>query len=117
LNYGSSHDWTWGDNWLGRIPLFVPTVKAAAGVRLSLGSQIVVAGVYLSNYFEPKRESSGRILLYLASKALSGQGFIIDSAIGLWRIMMRKRFGTPRGLLEVYFSTLHPFSVYGPGEF
>jgi hypothetical protein len=24
LNYAAKHDWTWGDNWLGRIPLFVP---------------------------------------------------------------------------------------------
>ena len=116
--HGYASDWTWGENWLGRIPLFSPVVRAAAGDKLSLLSRLRVAGCYLQNCFEPKGETSGICLLYLASHVLEGQGLAVAAAIELWRKILRRRYpGGKREVYGIYFGASHPFAHYSPTDF
>jgi hypothetical protein len=118
LDYASKHDWSWGDKWLGRIPLLQPTVLAGAGVKLSLFSQAKAGACFIQNTFEPVGETSGACLLFLASQVLEGRGAIVDLAIHFWRWRMQRKY--PRGIAEVYatyFGPQHPYALFAPTNF
>lgn len=134
--FGEKNGWTWGGKFLGRFPIFIPTVKASAGYKLTLLDKVLVCGTYLANCFEGHEHTSGKLSLWLASKALFGHSLLIDSTIRLWRFVQSKRY--KRGLkevMEIYFPPKkaispripmsewsndlvpHPFSVYAPENF
>lgn len=129
LAYGEVNDWEWGGKWLGRFPIFIPTVRAGAGKPLSLLHKLLAASCYLVNSFEGYEHTSGKISLWLASKALYGEpmkGF--NWVIKLWRYAQLKRYkGGLREVMGSYFppkrdSVLlrdipHPFSIYAPETF
>lgn len=137
LAYGEANHWEWGGKWLGRFPIFIPTVRAGAGKPLSLLHKLMASAAYVANMFESYEHTSGKISLWLASKALYGEpmkGF--NWVIKLWRKVQLRRY--KRGLAEVmgiYFPdkttsyqvhlggtitevvARHPFSVYAPETF
>lgn len=121
LAYGESTGWMFRptrEGWLGRIIDFPPTVRAAAGKPLSIFSQIAFALGTIANLFEPRHETSGKILLWLKHKVLFGRYTLIDGAIKLWRFRMSKVY--PGGFQEVvtiYYGAEHPFAKYAPKAF
>lgn len=118
-DYAIKHDWMWPPGkYLGRFQLFVPTVKYCAGVKLSMVSQLQLAGAFIWNSFEKKEETSGKCLHYMVSLAMSGSpSWIIQTALSIWRLRMTKLYGGPRGLYSIYFGSEHPFSIYSPEVF
>lgn len=136
-SYGSNNGWTWGGKWLGRFPIFKPTVKASAGLKLSFLDKFLAAGTFIANCFEKKEETSGKLLLWLASRALYGRSFLIDLSINIWRRSMAKKYPNAglREAMGIYFppkpshapcapgtdcctvKVLHPFSFYAPESF
>jgi hypothetical protein len=117
LAFAEAHDWEWAGNWLGRIPDFPPTIRAAAGARLGIASQIRAAIGFSWNIFEAKGETSGKCLLFLKSLALFGQGKIIDLAIAVWRLRMHRTYGSMKAVYAIYFGADHPFALFGPEDF
>lgn len=118
LFFGTFKDWTWGTKWLGRLPLFVATVQAAAGVKLGLWSQIKAASCFIQNLWEPQGETSGICLLYLAQRPLFGQGMLLNAVILLWRAVLLRRY--PGGIQEVYgiyFKPEHAFTKLAKADF
>lgn len=115
LTYGTMNDWTWSGNWLGRIPAFEPTVKAAVGIPLSIGSEIQMAGVFLANCFEKKSETSGKCLLFLAWLVhRKNAGPILTLAMVIWRARIELTYGGMGGVYAIYFGMTHPFTLYPP---
>lgn len=123
MAFGVSHGWTWDGKWLGRFPIFIPTVKASAGLSLSWLDKIFAAGTFLANCLEGKEQTSGKLSLWLASKALFGKSRLIDLSIRLWRSRMAKKYPNAglREVMGIYFppkqTVLHPFSFYAPESF
>lgn len=123
MAFGSYNNWRWGGKWLGRFPIFIPTVKASAGLTLSWLDTILAAGTFLFNCFEGKEHTSGKLSLWLASKALFGKSRIIDLSISIWRKVMANKYPNAglREVMGVYFppkqGILHPFSFYSPTSF
>lgn len=125
LDYAYGNDWTWNSaegtadkaKWLGRIPLFVPTVLAAAGTKLSLFNQIRAAVCFVQNTFEKREETSGMCLLFLAQHAFKDQGIILDIATRFWRWRSNKKY--PNGMKDVYgiYFKDHPFTNNAPVTF
>lgn len=116
--HGEDNLWIWNRNFLGRIIDFIPTIKTCAGVKLSMFEQLMFIVGTLGNLFEPKQETSGKILLWLKHKALWGKYRSIDTAITIWRWWMKKRY--PNGMQDVmaiYYGAQHPFSRYASKEF
>lgn len=125
--HGEATDWMFGTQWLGRLPIFIPTVRASAGLPLNYFNQAKASVAFIWNCFEKREETSGKILLWLASKALYGKYRMITAAIDIWRYSMRKKY--PGGMNEVmgiYFQPKlgkipgmvpHPFSVYVGSDF
>lgn len=105
------NNWTLPNgDWLGRIPIFVPAVRAAAGGRLGWIDQIRAAGTYLVNCFEKREETSGKQLLWLSSRVLE-RHWLPRIAITLWRSRMMALY--PNGLKDLfaiyYRDPEHPF--------
>lgn len=123
MAYGVSHGWTWGSKWLGRFPIFKPTVKASAGLGLSVLDALLASAAYVANMFEKPEETSGKLSLWLASRALYGKNPLLDTIIRLWRKSMAKKYPNAglRELMGIYFppkkGVLHPFSFYAPESF
>ncbi len=121
--FGTKNGWTWGGKWLGRFPIFKPTVKASAGIPLSILDSILIAGTFLANCLEKKEETSGKNLCYLASKALYGHSRLIDLSIRIWRRVMANKYPNAglREVMGIYFpakqGVLHPLSFYAPESF
>jgi hypothetical protein len=124
LVYAERNNWIWqspsGEHkWLGRVPLLVPVVKAAAGRRLGFVDRVRAAGCFIQNLFEPHGETSGRCMLVQAKTELRDHGWILDLAISLWEGRMRKLY--PGGLAELYSIYFqdpeHPFRTFAPKEF
>lgn len=116
--FGVFSDWKWQSDWLGRMPLFVCTLKGAAGVKLSLFSQVKAAACFISNLFEKKGETSGICLLYLAQRVLIDHGVLLNATIAFWRLILQRRY--PRGIKEVYeiyFGPTHAFSLLAKEDF
>jgi hypothetical protein len=100
------------------MPYFKATIKACARQKLTLWDEIMFSAALISNFWEAKNETSGRCLLYLASKAVYGNGWIATFSIGLWRTFMQKLY--PHGLQEVYgiyFGEGHPLAHYARKDF
>ena len=123
LAYGEANHWTWGGKYLGRFPIFIPTVKASAGVKLTLTERLAASLAFIANMFEGYPHTSGKLLLWLASRALYGKYFTLDRVINLWRFVQGRRYKTAglREVMGIYFKPRngvpHPFSVYAPKEF
>jgi hypothetical protein len=116
----SEKDWALpGGNWIGRIPLLAPTVRACAGLKLGVFHRIMAVGAYLGNLFEAREESSGKQLLWLASRSLHAQGGIVARVIDLWRWrMMRVYPGGLRELMAIYYTNPeHPFRAAARADF
>lgn len=111
-DYGVDTDFTWDNDYLGRIIDFEPFVRAAAGMPLGPWNQLKAALGFLANCFEPKAETSGKILLWLKYEVFRGRWEFIDLAIAIWKWRMRKLYG-PQPLKEIfliYFGPAHPFA-------
>ncbi len=108
-----------GGNWIGRIPLLTPTVRSAAGLTLGAWDRARVCVAYLSNFFEAREESSGKQLLWLASRSLHAQGGLLARVIDLWRWrMMRVYPGGLRELMAIYYThPEHPFRAAARADF
>jgi hypothetical protein len=127
LAYGEANKWTWGGKWLGRFPLFIPTVRAGAGKPLSILHRLMVSAAYIANMFEGYEKTSGKLSLWLAARALSGdpiRGF--NWVIKLWARVQGMRYHDGLAeVMDIYFPAKqhngeyipHPFSVYSPKEF
>lgn len=116
--HGETHEWKWGNEYLGRIPLFTSTVYAASGIKLGLVDQAIMGACFIQNVFERKGETSGTCLLYLAQHALKGQGWLVMACVGAWRAIMGLRYpGGMRDVYAIYFGPEHPIALYGPQGF
>jgi hypothetical protein len=116
--YGVQNDWDWGANWLGRIPLFAPTVTASALNRLSYPLSLWAALPFLTDCLQPASSTSGRCLLYLAQRSLVGRHNLLDGVMQRWRTQMGQLYkGGMRDVYSTYFGPAHPFSLYGPEDF
>ncbi len=122
-SHGAATGWMWGGKWLGRFPIFRPTVKASIGIKLSLLDKILVTGTFLVNCFEKKQETSGKLLLWLASKPLLGKSRLVDLSIRIWRTVMGYKYPNAglREVMGIYFppkrGVPHPFSFFSPESF
>lgn len=123
MAHGVAKGWTWEGKWLGRFPLFIPTVKAGAGLPLSVLDVILASAAYIANMFERPEETSGKLSLWIASKSLFGKNYVLDLIIRQWRKSMAKKYPNAglRELMGIYFppkkGVLHPFSFYAPESF
>lgn len=116
--YGQEHGWVFGDRKLWRFPLFIPMVKAGAGMKLNAWDHLKAASAYLWNGWgpikingsltmgDPHGETSGRLLLWLSSKALGDTWYI-----RAWRNRMLHIYADGLSeMLKIYFTEEgHPF--------
>lgn len=125
--YGHTTGWVWnnadpgkwtGASYLGRYPTFIPFLKTAAKAGgLNPFAQMMVSGGYLSNWFEEKAATSGRLLLRLQAECLCHHGPISDAGIHVWKKRMKQLYpGGYRELMGIYFGQDHPFTQYAPSE-
>jgi hypothetical protein len=120
LAFMKDSKWTLPDGkFLGRFPIFIPTIKSAANIRLSWIETGAAVVALLANCFESREETSGKQLLWLACRALEQQGGILARVISLWRWrMMRIYPGGLKDLMAIYYTNpAHPFHAAAPGEF
>ncbi len=120
--YGMLNNWTWGGKFLGRFPIFSPTVKASAGMPLTRTERLAASLAFIANMFEGYLQTSGKLLLWLAARALYGKYWGLDRVIDLWRYVQGRRYkGGLKEVMGIYFKPRqgmpHPFSVYAPKEF
>ena len=114
--HGHWNDWTWNNNFLGRIPGFAPAIKAKAGISLSPLSQSAAIADYLGNLREPKEDVSGKILLWFRMQCYGDKYPAINAAIAIWKERMRALY--PNGMCDVWHEYLkkdspdHPFIKY-----
>ena len=116
--YAVAHDWTWDGNYLARIPIFEPTIRAATGLPLSIVSCVLACIPFVTDMFQPASSTNGRCTLYLAQKVLDGRNPLLTLAISLWRWKMARLY--PTGMKDcyaTYFGSQHPFALYGPEDF
>jgi len=114
LDYGVTHDWSFDGKWLARIPVFMPTVRAAAGEKLNWFEIALACSAFLWDCFVSKEETSGRLLLMLANRALLGNSRILDMCMGVWGLALKAKYSGPKELYSIYFhpdadGTPHPF--------
>jgi hypothetical protein len=112
LTYMNKNNWTLPNgDYLGRFPLFAPTVMIGAGETLSVWDQIKAAAAYLYNCFEKKSETSGKIILWLASKKFGDGTYKITTfAVAIWTIVMTWKYpGGMKDVMAIYFPEGHPF--------
>lgn len=107
--YGRTHGWSWGGDKLWRFPIFVPTVRAGAGMRLYPWHTAMAALAYIANMFEPKQETSGKLILWLTSKTLKDQSVFLDLVMRLWYYVLRRKYGSLSAIFAIYFPEGHPF--------
>lgn len=101
-----------------RIPDFLPTIKAAAGVELTLWDQFMFSVGLIASMGQMREETSGRCLIYLKCLVVEGKGKASDLAIRLWRWHMGYLY--PQGLRElygIYFGDHHPLTKNAPTHF
>lgn len=114
--FGAENDWEWPAGFLGRFPIFEPVVRAAADKRLSLSNEAKAAAAFLGNIFEDRWETSGRCMLYLASRVFAlrdpnGLRYpILAVAIWLWRWRIKKLYGGMVEIYSIYFGPGHPIT-------
>lgn len=96
-------------DWLARFPLLIPTIRAGAGETLPLHLQAWAAIAYVSTMLEPRTETSGKLLCFMAAFALEGKGAFIGAVIRAWRRWIDKQYSGIGGVLSIYFPPGHPF--------
>jgi hypothetical protein len=121
LSYMDRNSWELPNgNWIGRIPILKPAVRAGAGRSLSWWDQLVVAAVYFHNSFEKREETSGKMMLFFG-RSVFQRHWLTRKAIGYWNGKMAKLYGTPRGMIAIYFpdkqGNTHPFVTAAPDSF
>ena len=115
--YGIDNNFMYTGDPLGRFPFFMPTLKACAGMELTLAEQIMVAGSYIENLFEARGGTSGKILLWHRARVFVGKYWLLNFVIGFWAWRMMKLY--PKGLKDIftiYFGAEHPLAKYMPED-
>jgi hypothetical protein len=126
-SYGARHGWCWNVQSPGqfdrryfwpRIFDFEPTIKAAAGAKITFFDQVLYALALTWNTREAKEETSGKCLIYLKNKVMDGQGWLSNWAIRYWRRKMLELYpGGIRDVYAIYFGPDHPFAKFAPSSF
>ena len=106
-DYGEIHNWTWGDRKLWRMPIFIPAIKLGMGAKLNILNHLMLAGCYIANIFENKKETSGKQLLWLVSQNTNAW------YVKLWRMVMNRKYPDGvKGMFTIYYGLEHPFTRY-----
>jgi hypothetical protein len=121
LGYMESHGWKLPNgNWIGRMPILKPAIKAGAGKDLNLWDQFKVAAVYAHNSFEDERETSGKMMLFFGRRVMQ-KHWLTRTATAMWSKQMQKVYGSPAKMFEIYFpaknGNAHPFVEASPLSF
>lgn len=121
-DYMTTHKWsTPADKLLWRFPIFIPTVIAGSGRYLMPWWQVLIALAYIANMFEPKTETSGKIILWLAQKNLQ-RFYLLRLVTFVWRkVLQSKHPGGIKEVMQIYFPPKkgipHPFGEVAPTHF
>jgi hypothetical protein len=114
LGHGKQYWGFWGKEFLWRIPLFYLMSRFCSLESLSWLERQCVRLVFSFNMFEPKGETSGKVILFCAYLCLRGWYEDVDKTLTQW--MARHHEWYPEdylaGEFAVYYGDTHPFTVY-----
>lgn len=99
-------------DWLGRFPILAPILYASARAELNSWQELKACVAYLWNLFESKKETSGKLILWLAKFKLRDKGPLIGFVICLWEFSILIKYKTISNVFKIYFSEEnHPFPI------
>jgi hypothetical protein len=104
--------------WFGRFVGFPPFVKAAAGKKIGIGSQILFSLACLFTLIGSRTDVGNRQLQLLMNDVLYGKYRLVDATIRFWGKRMKKMY--PNGakdIFSLYHGPNHPFVKYASPNF
>lgn len=108
--------WKNHDNWLGRFPHLLAFAAICCNQDPGPFGTFAMAGAFELNKHEPKKETSGKCMLYLMAKVIGdGHGKIYTGIVNGWKDHIFKMYG-PTGMkavFKIYFNKPgHPLPLY-----
>jgi hypothetical protein len=123
--YGKTHWWYFNPDgapwslsyWFGRILDFPVYVKLRATGSINILDQILWSVMTALSPISPESNTSGKLLKYVQISKVKGKYVLTDLAIKWYNYRMKKVYGSPKSLFNIYFGPEHPLTIYAPGSF
>lgn len=128
--YGKRNFWVWAPlgkekdpiamarHFWGRMPGFIPALKACAGEDLNWFDRLSFWAACQSVRWEKPDNTNGKCLMRWKILAVQHRDEFIDQCIGEWKWRMRKQYSKGwKSVYEWYFKKDHPITRYAPEEF
>lgn len=114
LAHGRQYMGFWGKEFLWRIPLFYIMCQFCSRESLTWLERQILRIVFAFNLFEPKAETSGKVILFLAYLCLRGFYQDVDQTLSVWMTKQHENYGDDylAGPFLIYYGSEHPFSVF-----